>query len=210
MHPPLGNKEDQSADYNLAQMSTLFAPNRPGMTSNLSLPETSGYSSTSSGLNDHNRSISLESAASLIQGAQTLSTMSRTHPSLAGFSATRGSPDYSYEPLSASPTTSAQRRERYAKLPSGRRRSHTMPSEDEESDIEPLDPDATEEEKKLHKRRQNTLAARRSRAKKAVETQVLREEVTKLRTENAIWKERALMMERLLVTHGLPCPNFSR
>jgi predicted RNase H-like nuclease (RuvC/YqgF family) len=55
------------------------------------------------------------------------------------------------------------------------------------------------------RRWQNTLAARRSRAKKVNETQSLREEITHLRKENtelkteiAIWKERAQTMERLL------------
>lgn len=160
----------------------------------LTLPE---HSMAGSSLHAHNRSISSESTSSLVERTQT-----RTHPSLQGFSRSRLSPDSHASPA----------RERYANLPAVSRRRPNVESEDEDEseELEPLDPDATEEEKKAYKRRQNTLAARRSRAKRAQEFRRLQEENSRLSRETAIWKERALMMERLLVTHGLPCPNFSR
>jgi len=103
----------------------------------------------------------------------------------------------------------SQSYEGYPRLsPQSRKRANSE-DEDHSDDLEPLDPNATDGQKKEYKRRQNTLAARRSRAKRALEAQSLRDENARLKTENAVWKERAMMMERLLATHGVPCPSFS-
>jgi len=56
----------------------------------------------------------------------------------------------------------------------------------------------------------NTLAARRSRRRRLAQFQKLEEDVARLNREKDIWKEQALMMERILSTHGLFCSNFER
>jgi len=97
-------------------------------------------------------------------------------------------------------------------LPSATRRI-SAGSDDEEGSSEspePLGPDATEKEKIEYKRRMNTLAARRSRRRRLAQFHQLEEDVARLSREKDIWKERALMMEQMLSTHGLPCPNFER
>jgi len=103
----------------------------------------------------------------------------------------------------------SQSYEGYPRLSPQLRKRANSEDEDHSDDLEPLDPNATDGQKKEYKRRQNTLAARRSRAKRALEAQSLRDENARLKTENAVWKERAKMMERLLATHGVPCPSFS-
>jgi len=92
-------------------------------------------------------------------------------------------------------------------------RRRSAGSDDEEGSSEgpePLGPDATEQEKTEYKRRMNTLAARRSRRRRLAQFHQLEEDVARLSREKDIWKERALMMEQMLSTHGLPCPNFER
>ncbi|KAF8956465.1 hypothetical protein BDZ97DRAFT_1637210, partial [Flammula alnicola] len=90
-----------------------------------------------------------------------------------------------------------------------RRQAEALSDEEDELAEEPLHPNATDQEKIAYKRRQNTLAARRSRRRRLAQFQKLEEDVARLNREKDIWKERALMMERMLSTHGLPCPNFS-
>jgi len=82
--------------------------------------------------------------------------------------------------------------------------------EDDTETPEPLGPEATEQEKIEYKRRMNTLAARRSRRRRLAQFHKLEEDVARISREKDIWRERALMMERMLSTHGLPCPNFDR
>ncbi|KAJ7603819.1 hypothetical protein FB45DRAFT_851620 [Roridomyces roridus] len=96
---------------------------------------------------------------------------------------------------------------------SGQRRSpnsHLQLSDDDEDELtmEPLAPNATDQEKIDHKRRQNILAARRSRKRKLIRQRQLEEAVEGLSREKEIWKTRTLALSNLLQSHGLPCPEF--
>ncbi|KAF8816144.1 hypothetical protein BYT27DRAFT_6465717 [Phlegmacium glaucopus] len=88
-----------------------------------------------------------------------------------------------------------------------RPRSHAY-SDGEEGPEGPLPEDATEQEKIDWRRRQNTLAARKSRKRKLEQMQQLQDDVQRLSKEKDVWRERALMMKQLLMSHGLPAPNF--
>jgi len=90
------------------------------------------------------------------------------------------------------------------------RRSLSQPSDEEEDELteEPLAPNATDQEKIEYKRRQNTLAARRSRKRKLMHQQQLEEAVDRLTREKEIWKTRALTLSNLLRSHGITCPDF--
>ncbi|OCB89098.1 hypothetical protein A7U60_g3782 [Sanghuangporus baumii] len=56
------------------------------------------------------------------------------------------------------------------------------------------------------KRRQNTLAARRSRKRKLEYQRELEEGIESARRERDMWKERAMMLRTLLMQHGQPDP----
>ncbi|KAJ7722567.1 ectomycorrhiza-regulated protein [Mycena maculata] len=90
------------------------------------------------------------------------------------------------------------------------RRSLSQPSDEEEDELteEPLSANATDQEKIEYKRRQNTLAARRSRKRKLMHQQQLEEAVERLTHERDVWKTRALMLSKMLQSHGITCPNF--
>ncbi|KAJ7144821.1 ectomycorrhiza-regulated protein [Mycena crocata] len=90
------------------------------------------------------------------------------------------------------------------------RRSLSQPSDEEEDELteEPLAANATDQEKIEYKRRQNTLAARRSRKRKLMHQQQLEEAVQRLTQEKEIWKTRALTLSNLLRSHGITCPDF--
>ena len=96
--------------------------------------------------------------------------------------------------------------------PTTRRLSRSYPySDDEEEPLDkPLPDNATEQEKLDWRRRQNTLAARKSRKRKQDQMQQLQDDVQRLSKEKDVWRERALMMKQLLISHGLPSPNFER
>ncbi|KAF9070733.1 hypothetical protein BDP27DRAFT_1196794, partial [Rhodocollybia butyracea] len=83
-------------------------------------------------------------------------------------------------------------------------------SEDEDDELteEPLAENATDQEKIEYKRRQNTLAARRSRARKLVYTQQLEATVEHLTQQKEMWRTRALTLRQLLKSHNIPCPDF--
>ena len=189
-------------DFTLEAIGTIFEP--PGA-SILSHESSRLFSRNHAKSHiQHNRNISTESASSfttLVEGPHLSPTSRHTAlpsrlPAMHTRSISTGSNcSQSYEPY---PKQSPQSRKRA-----------NSDDEDHSEELEPLDPNATEEQKKEYKRRQNTLAARRSRARRALETLSLRDENARLKTENAVWKERALMMERLLATHGVPCPSFS-
>jgi len=146
---------------------------------------------------------------------QTLEFVQRVHPSLdiykSNHTASAGplqrseqsTPRLSLTPPSASRTQ---------RLPTSRRFSRSHPySEDEEDPLDrPLPENATEQEKLDWRRRQNTLAARKSRKRKQDQMQQLQDDVQRLSKEKDVWKERALMMKQLLISHGLPSPNFGR
>lgn len=152
----------------------------------------------------HSRSISSDSMLEFVQ---------RAHPSLDLYKSnhTAGSLQRSEQTtprLSLTPPNAS----RTQKLPTTRRysRSHTY-SDDEEDPLDrPLPENATEQEKIDWRRRQNTLAARKSRKRKQDQMQQLQDDVQRLSKEKDVWKERALMMKQLLVSHGLPSPNFGR
>lgn len=85
-----------------------------------------------------------------------------------------------------------------------------MLHEEEEDELteEPPASNATDQEKIEWKRRQNTLAARRSRTRKMIKVQRLEETVERLTKEKEIWKTRALTLKQLLHSHGIICPDF--
>lgn len=89
-------------------------------------------------------------------------------------------------------------------------RNNTPPSDEEEDELteEPPASNATDQEKIEWKRRQNTLAARRSRKRKMQNVQRLEETVERLTREREIWKTRALTLKQLLISHGIICPEF--
>ncbi|CAA7265097.1 unnamed protein product [Cyclocybe aegerita] len=214
--------EPTPGDLLMSQYTSLYDPQAPSSTANLSgispasfTMSLSAPSTPSTPLHTHNRSISSESAASLVER----SVPSRIHPSLQAYQFGRP-PRISPEPSSSTsspshPPPNPNHRRAVKPGPSRKRPAHQALSnsdddEDLSEELDPLDPDATEEEKKAYNRRRNTLAARRSRARRAQEFQQLKEENTRLTRETAVWKERALMMERVLAAHGYPIPSFSR
>jgi Basic region leucine zipper len=153
----------------------------------------------------HSRSISSES---MLQ-----EFVQRPHPSLDFYKSNhtavpiqrseQSTPRFSVSPPSAPRTQ---------KLPTSRRfsRSHTYSDDEEDPLDKPLPENATEQEKIDWRRRQNTLAARKSRKRKHDQMQQLQDDVQRLSKEKDVWKERALMMKQLLISHGLPSPNFGR
>ncbi|KAF8899386.1 hypothetical protein BD779DRAFT_1465309 [Infundibulicybe gibba] len=92
-----------------------------------------------------------------------------------------------------------------------RRGPHSHPSDEEEDELteEPPASNATEQEKIEWKRRQNTLAARRSRKRKLIHQQHLEENVERLTVEMELWRTRALTLKGLLHSHGIACPDFT-
>lgn len=87
--------------------------------------------------------------------------------------------------------------------------AHMSEDEDDELTEEPPAENATDQEKIDYKRRQNTLAARRSRKRKLVYTQQLEGTVDRLMMEKEMWRTRALTLRQLLRSHNIPCPDFS-
>ncbi|KAL1716857.1 hypothetical protein EV715DRAFT_176292, partial [Schizophyllum commune] len=67
---------------------------------------------------------------------------------------------------------------------------------------------ATDQEKIEYRRRRNTLAARRSRQKKADKMATLEDDVRRLTSERDTWKTRAQTLRQLLLSHGIPCKEF--
>ncbi|KAJ7745735.1 hypothetical protein B0H16DRAFT_1321683 [Mycena metata] len=68
------------------------------------------------------------------------------------------------------------------------------------------DPIASEAETIEHKRRQNVLAARKSRKRKLEYQRMLEDQVQTLQSEVTVWRERALMAQEKLREAGV---NFS-
>ncbi|KAJ6585590.1 hypothetical protein B0H19DRAFT_852448, partial [Mycena capillaripes] len=66
-----------------------------------------------------------------------------------------------------------------------------------------LSPTASEAEIIEYKRRQNTIAARKSRKRKLEHQQALEDEVQVLKGEVTMWRERALMAQELLRGNGV-------
>jgi hypothetical protein len=84
------------------------------------------------------------------------------------------------------------------------------PSDEEEDELteEPPAANATDQEKIEWKRRQNTLAARRSRKRKLAYQQQLEASVDQLTRERDMWRNRAMTLKQLLLSHGIRFPEF--
>jgi len=81
--------------------------------------------------------------------------------------------------------------------------------EDEQDELEPLPPNATEREQIEYKRRQNTLAARKSRKRKLMYQQELETSNAELTGEVTMWKTRCDVLRKMLESHGIPPPSFT-
>jgi len=90
-----------------------------------------------------------------------------------------------------------------------RARSQALGDDDDEFREAPPPPTATEQELIAWKRRQNTLAARKSRQRKLLHTQELEKQVEKQVRESDKWRVRTEMMQQLLSAHGIPVPEFA-
>jgi hypothetical protein len=94
-----------------------------------------------------------------------------------------------------------------------RKRARSQAFGDEEDQLEDeayvLPPNPTEQEMIEAKRRQNTIAARRSRKRKLEYQRELEDSVDALRVERDVWKTRALTCQALLKSHGHDTPEFS-
>lgn len=91
-----------------------------------------------------------------------------------------------------------------------RKRLRTAGPGDEEDQLveEGLTPTLTEQQQIEAKRRQNTVAARRSRKRKLEYQRELEESVEQYKQESEIWKQRALTCQALLRSHHIECPEF--
>jgi len=84
-----------------------------------------------------------------------------------------------------------------------KKRLHSVAFDDDE-ELEELSPNATEKEQIEHKRRQNTLAARKSRKRKLEHIQTLETQVEELTRECGMWETRAKMLATVLTSNGIP------
>ncbi|KDQ62802.1 hypothetical protein JAAARDRAFT_30709 [Jaapia argillacea MUCL 33604] len=89
-----------------------------------------------------------------------------------------------------------------------RARSQAFGDEEDQLDDQGTPLSMTEQEAIEHKRRQNTIAARRSRKRKLEYQRELEEAAEREKQEKEMWKSRALMMQSLLKAHGLESPVF--
>lgn len=85
---------------------------------------------------------------------------------------------------------------------------HQMLDGEEDELEEPLKPNATELEQIEWKRRQNTLAARKSRKRKLLHQQELEAQVASLTAEREKWRQRALTLQGVLQANGIPFTEF--
>ena len=91
-----------------------------------------------------------------------------------------------------------------------RKRLRTAGPGDEEDQLveESLTPTLSEQEQIEAKRRQNTIAARRSRKRKLEYQRELEERLEQTKREGEMWKQRALTCQALLRSHHIECPEF--
>jgi hypothetical protein len=113
------------------------------------------------------------------------------------------------QPRKYTTPSSTSRKELPAVFARKRSRSQALGDDDDELGEEPLPPNATEKEQIEWKRRQNTLAARKSRKRKLQHQMELENTVEQLMSEKETWKARALMYQSMLQAQGLDVPNFS-
>ncbi|KAJ8523216.1 hypothetical protein ONZ45_g341 [Pleurotus djamor] len=90
-----------------------------------------------------------------------------------------------------------------------RKRARAQAFGEEEQLEEAPGPNATEKEQIEWKRRQNTLAARKSRKRKLEHQQLLEDQVQDLASERDKWKTRALTLQNMLHSHGIPFTQFT-
>ncbi|KAF7329283.1 BZIP domain-containing protein [Mycena kentingensis (nom. inval.)] len=89
---------------------------------------------------------------------------------------------------------------------SSKRRTHAAAFAEDEDGGEQLT--SRELDALAAKRRQNTLAARKSRRRKLEHTQALEARVEELEREVVVWKERAGMVRAMLEARGVPVGGF--
>lgn len=78
----------------------------------------------------------------------------------------------------------------------------------EPDELEPLPPNATEKQQIEWKRRQNTLAARKSRKRKLEYQQGLEAEIAELRMDREKWKTRAEVLRGMLTRQGVAMDSW--
>ncbi|KAH7908828.1 hypothetical protein BJ138DRAFT_1156734 [Hygrophoropsis aurantiaca] len=92
-----------------------------------------------------------------------------------------------------------------------RKRARSQAFGDEEDQLNEdvvITPSMSEAEQIEAKRRQNTIAARRSRKRKLEYQRELEDNVERYKRESEIWKSRALTCQALLRSHNIECPEF--
>jgi hypothetical protein len=104
--------------------------------------------------------------------------------------------------------SATSRKEMPAVFARKRARQQMLDGEDDELEIESLKPNATELEQIEWKRRQNTLAARKSRKRKLMHQQGLENQVAELTNDREKWKQRALTLQGILQANGIPFTEF--
>lgn len=92
-----------------------------------------------------------------------------------------------------------------------RKRGRSMAFGDEEDQLDDyvLPPNPTEKDLIEQKRRQNTVAARRSRKRKLEHLQLLESSLEKERQAKEQWRERTRMLQSMLINLNQPVPDFS-
>ncbi|KAH7924523.1 hypothetical protein BV22DRAFT_1105423 [Leucogyrophana mollusca] len=92
-----------------------------------------------------------------------------------------------------------------------RKRARSQAFGDEEDQLNEdivITPSMSEAEQIEAKRRQNTIAARRSRKRKLEYQRELEDNVEQYKRESEIWKSRAVTCQALLRSHNIECPEF--
>jgi hypothetical protein len=87
-----------------------------------------------------------------------------------------------------------------------RARSQVIDEDADELDDYQLPPNPTEQQLIEAKRRQNTVAARRSRKRKLEHQRQLEDENAQATHERDVWRHHAQTLEALLHSHGIPAP----
>ena len=103
--------------------------------------------------------------------------------------------------------SATSRKEMPAVFARKRARQQLLQGEEDEFD-ESLKPNATETEQIEWKRRQNTLAARKSRRRKLMHQRALEMQVTDLIEDRDRWRQRALALQGVLQANGIPFAEF--
>ena len=95
-------------------------------------------------------------------------------------------------------------------VPAGfaRKRARSVAFANEEDQLDDLPPNSTEQDLIEQKRRQNTVAARRSRKRKLEQMQRLQGSRDEERAFKEMWTERALVLLKLVRSMGVNYPDF--